>query len=83
MSEDLQQQTVPSHWTMKDVQEKLYSILQADHPLSQDQRRALKGVIEMCDIWAKISPHFAKVVKEIEERVDKRNTLAIGGPSSK
>lgn len=54
-------------WTMKDVQEQLYNILQADHPLTQDERYALKGVIEMCDVWNKISPHFAKVIEEMKK----------------
>lgn len=54
-------------WTMKDVQKHLHDILQADHPLTQDQRKALKGTIEMCEVWEKISPHFAKAVRKLEE----------------
>lgn len=53
---------------MKDVQVHLHTILMADHPLTQDQRKALKGVIEMCDIWQKISPHFAKAVEELTKQ---------------
>lgn len=60
---------------MKQVQEHLYAILQADHPLTQDQRKSLKGVIEMCDIWNKISPHFAKAVEELTKAFNKHNNV--------
>ena len=54
----------PAHWTMKDVSVHLHTILLADHPLTQDQRKALKACIEMIDVWSKLSPGFAKVVQE-------------------
>lgn len=57
-----------THWTMKDVQIHLHSILLADHPLTQDQRKALKAMIEMCDVWRKMSPGFQKVVAEYKEK---------------
>jgi len=57
-----------SSWTMKDVQVHVHSILMADHPLTQDQRKALKAVIEMCDVWNKISPGFQKVVAEFRDK---------------
>lgn len=50
---------------MKDVQKHLHDILLADHNISADQRKALKAVIEMCDVWNKISPGFAKVAEEM------------------
>lgn len=55
-------------WTMKDVQEHLHSILIADFPLTQSQRKALKAVIEMCDVWNKLSGGFAKVIREFREK---------------
>jgi hypothetical protein len=53
---------------MKEVQIHVHAILLADHPLTQDQRRALKAVIEMCDVWNKISPGFAKVIADFKEK---------------
>lgn len=57
-----------SNWTMKDVQIHVHAILLADHPLTQDQRKALKAVIEMCDVWNKISPGFQKVIADFKEK---------------
>ena len=51
-------------WTMKDVQIRLQEILLADHPLTQEQRYALNGVIQMCDVWNRMAGGFHKVVQE-------------------
>jgi hypothetical protein len=52
-------------WTVKDIQGHLHSILLADHPLSQEQRKALKNVIELCDLWNKLAPGFRKVANDM------------------
>lgn len=65
-------------WTMRDVQVQLHSILLADHPLTQDQRKALKATIEMCDVWNKLSPGFAKVIKEDKEKLEAALAKAAG-----
>lgn len=69
-------------WTMKDVQGHLFDILQADHPLTADQRKALKGVIEMCDLWNKMSPGFAKALKDLEEKFNKHTNTTPPGPTA-
>jgi hypothetical protein len=68
---------------MKQVQEQLYGILQADYPLSHDQRRALKGVIEMCDIWSKVSKHFGRAVEQLRQQFNRHtNDTGPGGPTA-
>lgn len=57
-----------TNWTMKDVQIQLHTILTADHPLTHDQRRALKAVIEMCDLWNKMSGGFQKLIQEYRDK---------------
>lgn len=56
-------------WSLKTVQQHLHSILLADYPLTKDQRKALKAMIEMCDVWNHLSPGFAKVAKELRDRL--------------
>lgn len=48
--------------SIKDVQSHLHSIILADHPLSQDQRKALKFAIEVCDLWNEWLPDIKKLI---------------------
>ena len=55
-------------WTLLDVQKSLHSILLADHPLTQEQRKALQLSIELCTIWERLAPGFKKVISEFKAK---------------